>query len=133
MTPRPSQPLEPAPIVAWYPALVALLGVLAAMLVVADAQTGLRAFVVGPFLLIAPGLAIVGLIGISDPLEHVVLAVAVSLAISIFISLAMLYGGFWSPDTAVVGLAVLVLVLTLERYRRILRKPMPGGRDLRRG
>ena len=113
---------------ATYPALIALVAIAAAALVLADAQSGLRAFVVGPFLLCAPGLAVIGLIGIRDPLEHVVLAIAVSVALDIFISLAMLYGGFWSPATAVTGLAALVVVLTAERYRRMLSRPAPAMR-----
>ena len=108
-----------------YRAALAAIAVVAAVLVAADITTVVRPFVVIPFLLLVPGLAIVELIGVPDPLERFALAVAVSLALAIGISLAMLYGRFWFPAGAVIALAVLVVGLTALTHAREHKAP-PG-------
>jgi hypothetical protein len=99
-----------------YPAGVACDGVLATILVLTDVHDKIRAFVVLPFLLVGPGLALMNLLGLGDLLALVVLAIAVSLALEVIVSLAMLYGGFWSPSLGMSILTGIVVVATAVSY-----------------
>lgn len=59
------------------------------------------------FFLTCPGMAMVGLLEITDPLAEVVLAIALSVAIGMLLALAMLVTHTWSPDAAMVILLTL--------------------------
>ena len=99
-----------------FPGAIACLGVLATMLVLTDARAAVRAIVVLPFLLVGPGLAVVELIGLSDVLERVVLAIAVSFALEVIVSLAMLYGGVWSASLGISILTGIAVVAAIVSY-----------------
>jgi hypothetical protein len=56
------------------------------------------------FLLICPGMALVGILGVRDPWVRVTAAVALSIAIDVAVAGTLVYSGAWSP-----GIALLVL------------------------
>lgn len=93
----------PAP----WPAGIILATVVAAILVFGGAGTGARPCVVLGFALVCPGMALVRLLRIGEPLLELAVAIALSVSVGLLASLAMIYAGLWSPK----GLfAVLVAV-----------------------
>jgi uncharacterized membrane protein len=102
------------------PLVAAAVGVVAALLVVTDSNAAVRPFVVLPFLLAGPGLALVSLLDLDEPLEEVVLAIALSVSLDVLVALVMLYGRFWSPAAGVgflAGVTVLACALRVLRLR----------------
>jgi hypothetical protein len=69
-----------------------------------------RTLLVVCFLAIAPGLALVGLLGLSDAWLEASLVPALSLSIDAIVGGALSYSGLWSPTTAMVILVALSLI-----------------------
>ena len=81
----------------------------------------LRAPVVLGFGLLAPGLALVSLMGLRRPLLEVMLAIGTSVAILILVSYLMVTLGSWSSTTGLASLSLPVLAcvpIELVRHRR---------------
>src|SRR5919109_2766884 len=74
--------------------------------VIGGLDSALRPALVIPFLLLAPGMAVVRLLRIPDPTAVLMLAVAVSLVIAGLVAGIMVYTGTWSPKGGLVGLAL---------------------------
>jgi hypothetical protein len=91
---------------AWPPVIVvsSLALLLAAALPVHGLVRGLLALW---FFLTCPGMAIIGLLELGDPLGSALLGVALSVALGVLVSLVMVLTRSWSPDA---GMAVLVTV-----------------------
>jgi len=66
-----------------------------------------RTLLVAVFLLLGPGLAVVGLLGIKDPWELLALAFGLSVALDTAVALVLVYVTGWDPGA---GLAVLVAI-----------------------
>jgi hypothetical protein len=92
-----------------WPAGLALAAILAAMVVILDASQPLRLVVVLLFLVFVPGLSLVGLLGIADLTQRVVLSIGVSLALATIVAGLSLYADRWSP----VGVLLVLVALTL--------------------
>lgn len=77
-----------------------------------DADSPLRAVVAIAFLLAGPGLAIVTLFEIEQPLTALTLAVAASLGLETVVATALLEAGMWTPGRAlaIVGTVTLAAV-----------------------
>lgn len=89
----------------------------------------------GLLLFAAPGVALVGVLQLRDPLMTGVLGVALSLAVAVVVATVMLVTGAWSPLGALVGLATVTVLATLTgRFRpsRAARHRGPRGRAVRR-
>jgi len=95
------------------PAAAALIAVAATVLVFLDVDSPLRVALVAIFLLVCPGLALVRLLRLDDPLLELTLAVAFSLALAGLVAVALLYADLWSPGAGLVILVVITLVGTL--------------------
>jgi len=65
------------------------------------------------FLMIVPGLAVVRLLKLGDPLSEWVLAVALSFAIDTLLANTLLYTGVWSPRWGVIILMLFTVGVTL--------------------
>jgi hypothetical protein len=96
---------------------VAVLGV-----VVGGLDSPLRLALVLPFLLLAPGMAVVRLLRIYEPAAVLMLAVALSLTLEGAVAGTMVYAQTWSPVGGLVGLTAFTLaanaadvVLSLRR------------------
>ncbi len=75
------------------------------------------------FFLFCPGIAIVGLLEIADPLAEVMIAVAVSISIGMLLSLAMALTDTWSWVAAsVILIAVSLAGATAQARRRSNRQ-----------
>jgi hypothetical protein len=87
----------------------ALLGVslaVDAMALFAGPSAG-RTLLVAVFLLLGPGLGLVGLLGIEDPWQLLALAFGLSVALDTAVALLLIYAVGWYPGT---GLAVLLAI-----------------------
>jgi uncharacterized membrane protein len=67
-----------------------------------------RPLVVLPFVLVAPGIALVRLLALRDPVLELTLACAVGIALATLVGSVMAYAGSWLPD---LGLAVLMSIM----------------------
>lgn len=76
-----------------WPLVIGLSAAVAAAAVYADIDAAARAIVVLWFMLVCPGMAIVRLLRLSDPLTEFAIAVALSLAIETVLAVALLYAG----------------------------------------
>jgi uncharacterized membrane protein len=78
-----------------------------AALAAVDAPGPIRPAVTVLFVLTCPGLSLVRLLGLRDPLAELVLGVATSIALAGLLGGVLLYSGMWSP---LGGLAILVVI-----------------------
>lgn len=67
-----------------------------------DALQPLRSVAVLPFVMIGPGLALTGLLRLSDPVLELTLVVALSFAVQTLVAMVAVYGGLWSPELVLV-------------------------------
>jgi uncharacterized membrane protein len=86
---------------------VALLTSLASTLVLVDVHSPVRSVLVAAFVLVCPGLALVRLLRLEEPLFELTLGIALSLALAGLVSVALLYAHAWSPGK---GLAILAVI-----------------------
>jgi hypothetical protein len=92
--------------------------VLAAVLVAADFGIVLRPVTVFVFLVLGPGLAITGFLGLHEPATELAIAVPLSLALDVAVAAGMSVATAWHPDLALIGsmlLAGTALALQLRR------------------
>jgi CBS-domain-containing membrane protein len=78
---------------------IVVVAVAATVLVFAVPGSTARPYVVLVFALVCPGLAVVRLFRLDDPLLELAIAIAVSIGVELMVSTAMVYLGLWSPKT----------------------------------
>jgi len=103
-----------------------LLGVALAVAVTAlldEPSTG-RTLLVSVFLLLGPGLAVVGLLELEDPWALLALAFGLSVALDTAVALVLVYITGWSPGA---GLAVLVVGSAGGALAQTFRASRAGG------
>lgn len=83
---------------------IIVVAVAAVLLVFAAPGSTARPYVVLVFALVCPGLAVVWLFRIKEPLLELALAIGLSIGVELLLSTAMLYVGLWSPKTLFVAL-----------------------------
>ena len=76
-----------------WPLVIGVSAAVAAVAVYADIDVAARAVVVLWFMLVCPGMALVRLLRLSDPLTELAIAVALSLALETVLAGALLYVG----------------------------------------
>jgi hypothetical protein len=103
--------LRPLQIMARYrtSVLLSVLAVTVAVLVIADVQSMFRSVPTFLFLMIAPGLSLLGICGLSRGWLGVALVVATSTSLATLVAMAQLYLGIWSPSGTVVVLALVTV------------------------
>jgi hypothetical protein len=105
-----------------WPIILLLSTTLASFLVFSDISASVRYILVFWFLLVCPGMAYVRLLDIEDKMIEWTLAIALSLGIDTFVSLALLYSGNWSTNRVMVILVAFTfggIVLQIWRLRPI--------------
>jgi hypothetical protein len=110
----------------WASSLVLLVCTLAMVEgTVSDAPSPARTLAVVCFLVIAPGLAVVRLLRLSDPWVQAALVPALSLSIDAVVGGGLSYAGLWSPSAAVIALAVFSVggAVVADVCRAVRRKP----------
>lgn len=111
---------------------VMLIAAVAATLLVAnDSTSPVRPVVTLFFALTCPGMALIRLLRLEDPLAELVLAVATSIAVAGLLGGFLLYYGLWAPEA---GLFILVVItLTAVAAERVMIRlseppePQPTG------
>jgi hypothetical protein len=84
------------------------------------------------FVLVCPGMAVVGLIRPPSLLFALTLSIAISCALAVVVAQALLFAGAWSPVAALTILAALTTVgagADLRADRRARRPPVDAGRS----
>lgn len=107
------------PIALKWSTIITLSAVAVEFAVNGDLTTPLRPLITLWFLIICPGMAFVQLLQIRDPLYETVLAVALSLVMSLGVAATTLYAGFWSPELILlilVGLSLVGVLCQLIRW-----------------
>lgn len=101
---RPGSPVAIRAAVTTASGLAAVAGVLG------DVGAPVQPTLVLWFVLVCPGMALVGLVRPPSLLFALTLSIAVSCALAVMVSQALLYAGAWSPVTGLVVLAGLTAV-----------------------
>lgn len=92
-----------------WPVASAGLAVAVLAVVIADLDSAVRPALVLPFVLLAPGMAVIRPLRIPDPAAVLMFAVALSLALAGLVAGTMVYTGTWSPVGGLVGLTLFTL------------------------
>jgi phage shock protein PspC (stress-responsive transcriptional regulator) len=104
-----------------WPFLISALGAFTFVVVLIDLSLPLRAPVVLAFATICPGMALVRLLRLDEPLTEFLLAIVVSLCVAGVLATIAVYLGAWDPRlvlVAVVELTLTALLVDLVRPGR---------------
>ena len=110
------------------PVVLALLAAVSALLVIADVRSPIRTVVVGLFLLVAPGWAVLDHWGLARGWIGAALVLATSISLTICLSLVQLYAGAWSPRTGLTLLMLVILIVELVGFGKRLHRAAGGAR-----
>lgn len=77
-----------------------------------------RAAVVLAFALVCPGMALVRLLRLGEPLAELLLAIVVSLALAAVVATIPIYLGIWNPRVSLLIIAAVALVAVLADLLR---------------
>jgi hypothetical protein len=80
-----------------------------------------RTAVVLVFLAIGPGLALVGLLGLDDPLEECLLVVGASLVLDLLVAEALVLGSVWSAEACIQLLVAVAIGGAIAQIRLVPR------------
>jgi len=101
-----------------WPGIVAVSTVAMAVVAGLDLGPPIAPFIAGWFVLICPGMPYVRLLNLGDPLNELLLAVALSLSLESVVSLVLLWGSSWTPDRMLqIAIAITVLGVLLDADR----------------
>lgn len=103
-----------------WPKLLLISGAAAAVLAFGGVHSGVRLPVVLWFLLVCPGTALVRLLDLEDLLAELAVGIALSAALAIIVSGAMLYAGAWSPNATLavlLGITIFGAMVDMRRGR----------------
>ena len=106
-------------------------GAVAIGLEAAGVHSPVRPVLVLIFLILAPAVAIGGLLGGFDPLARAVLAVASSLVVLTLTAMIMVAGGFWNPTGGLLAVAIFTVVCLAARWPPVARRFSVVGSFLR--
>jgi hypothetical protein len=105
------------PHVAW-PAILVLSAGAAGLVVGAGVPPALGTPFVLWFILVCPGMALVRLLRLGDPVAELGIGIALSVALATLVSGALLYAGAWSPRATLAILAAVTVAGALAQWRR---------------
>jgi hypothetical protein len=106
------------------PAIVAALSLVAVVAAAAAVDPIVRVIGLLPFMIFGPGLALVGLLRLTDVWRELSLVIGVSLALDLVVVTALVYGGNRSSGTA---LAVLVGIAVIGAVGQVVRRAHGQG------
>ncbi len=101
-----------------WPGIVAASTVAMAVVTALGLGPPIAPFVAGWFVFVCPGLPYVRLLNLGDPLNELLLAVALSLSLESVVSLVLLWGSSWTPVRMlqiVIAITVLGVLLDADR------------------
>lgn len=106
----------------WLLAGVLAVGAVAIGMDAANVHSPARPALVLVFVILAPTIAIGGLLRSFDPLARAVLAVSSSLVILTLTSMVMVVGGFWNPTGGLLAVAAITALCLMARWPPIARR-----------
>ena len=106
-------------------------GAVAIGLEAAGVHSPVRPALVLVFVILAPAVAIGGLLGGFDPLARTVLAASSSLVVLTLTALIMVAGGFWNPTGGLVAVAIFTVICLAVRWPPVARRLSVVGGFLR--
>jgi uncharacterized membrane protein len=101
-----------------WPYAISILAATSAVLVVLDLPIPPRAILVLAFATVCPGMALIRLLRLDEPLAEFLLAIVVSLALSGVVATATVYAGAWDAQVVLLALVELTLVAVLADLLR---------------
>lgn len=101
-----------------WPYLISALAAASVVLVLLDLSIPLRPVLVLAFATVCPGMALVRLLRLDEPLPEFLLAVVVSLCLSALVATASVYLGAWNARVDLLAIVELTLVAVLVDLRR---------------
>jgi hypothetical protein len=104
------------------PAVAIALALAAGAATLWAAPAPLRPAVVLLFLAVGPGLALVGLLGLDDPLEELMLVIGASLVLDLLAAQALVLAGAWSAEACIQLLMAVAIGGAIAHMRLV-----PGG------
>jgi hypothetical protein len=99
-------------------ALLACACVVSVALVLAPVPAGVRALVVLPVALLVPGLCVIRLVGLREPLIQLAVAFSVSAALWVAVAQAQIYLRLWDPELGLAGLLLASAASLVPELRR---------------
>src|SRR5579864_1964787 len=115
-----------------WPSIIVILAIGAGLLMFSESSSPVRPVITLGFLLVCPGMSMVRLLHIHDPLTELTLAIALSLAIDAIVAAIMLYAASWSPLRSLVvligisiGGAIIQVVAAYNRPARSVNTESP--------
>jgi hypothetical protein len=106
------------------PAIVAALSLVAVVAAAAAVDPFVRVIALLLFMIFGPGLALVGLLGLTDVWRELSLVIGVSLALDLLVVTALVYGGNRSSGIA---LAVLIGIALIGAVGQVVRRASGQG------
>jgi hypothetical protein len=106
------------------PAIVAALSLVAVVAAAAAVDPFVRVIALLLFMIFGPGLALVGLLGLTDVWRELSLVIGVSLALDLVVVTALVYGGNRSSGVA---LAVLIGIALIGAGGQVVRRTHGQG------
>jgi len=96
-----------------WPYLISILAAISAVLVVLDLPIPPRAILVLAFATVCPGMALIRLLRLEEPLMELLLAIVVSLGLAGVVAIATVYAGAWNAQIVLLALVEITLVAVL--------------------
>ena len=119
-----SRAITQSPLPDWaLPAGVTVTGAVAAITIVADLDSPLRALFVLTFLFFGPGLALTGLLQMPDLAQRFALAAAASLAVDVIVAVTLLYLAIYTYELGFAIVAAITAVALVAGLRRAPHGP----------
>jgi hypothetical protein len=87
-----------------WPAVIIGSAIAAAVFAFAVPESPVRPFVVVWFVLVCPGMALVRMLRLADPLLELATGIALGIALELLVVVLALYSGVWSPRWILAGL-----------------------------
>lgn len=94
----------------FWPLVIAVSAVSAALLTTFNVNSPIRVAIAFWFMGFCPGMAFVGALRLKGVLTQITFAIALSLALDMLVSEAIVYAGIWSPNTGIILLAGLSFI-----------------------
>ena len=106
-----------------WPVLILLSSLASVGVTFADWQSPIRALLILWFIVICPGMGLVRLLRLHDPLAEFMFAIGLSIALATIVASAILYADLWSPPLilailATISIAGAFVQLLLPRHPR---------------
>jgi uncharacterized membrane protein len=118
-----------ARIINWFwPLVIAISSVSVVLLTVFNVDSPIRPAIAIWFMGFCPGMALVGVLKLKGALTNITFAIALSLALDMLVSEAIVYAKMWSPETGIILLACLSFIgIGLQIIPTALHKAVRNG------